>query len=333
VVNNDGSHETPPVGDGPQPSIPAMPSVPRGELYRGMPFLLLDVGGLRHSLGWQDHRKAGPSFVVARLSRLGTINVKGRFPLTEQGWANAWRALSGRDASAAAAVAAVLLKREAAGRKSAALAALDAESLVCLRRLKYNGGSGGVPLAKGQAYDLRFLGDRIMVSPPGLAEAIVELPYRDIETLEVGGPGRVDKPTGEVLAVTLAVGLLGAVLGLFVLGLLGFFLGALIFGLVGALVGAGAAKTETIVRIRGESAALYFVHTERRPEALRMQLSEPLRAIRIARGVQAGDADELAKLGSGSISDQLSKLASLLQQDLITRDEFEQLKARLIAKP
>jgi len=332
VVSNNGSHETRQVGADTQPSIPAMPSVPRGELYRGMPFLLLDAGGLRHNLGWQDDRNAGPSFVVVRLSPLGAVKVKERFPLTEQGWANAWRALSGRDASAAAAVAAALVKREAAGRKSATLAALDAESLVCLRRLRYNGGSG-VPLAKGHAYDLRFLGDRIMVLPPGVAEAIVELPYQDVETLEVGGPGRVDKPTGDVLAVTLAVGLLGAVLGLFVLGLLGFFLGALIFGLVGALLGAGAAKTETIVRIRGESASLYFLHTERRPEALRMQLSEPLRAIRIARGGQPGDADEQAKLGSGSISDQLSKLASLLQQDLITRDEFEQLKARLIANP
>jgi len=333
VVSHNGSQETPQVGADPQPSIPAMPSVPRGELYRGMPFLPLDAGDLRHNLGWQDDRNAGPSFVVVRLSRLGAVKVKERFPLTEQGWVGAWQALSGRDASAAAAVAAALAKREAAGRKSVALAALDAESLACLRRLRYNGGSDGVPLAKGQAYDVRFLGDRLMVLPPGLAEAIVELPYRDIETVEVGGPGRVDKPTGEVLAVTLAVGLLGAVLGLFVLGLLGFLLGALIFGLVGALLGAGAAKTETIVRIRGESAALYFLHTERRPEALRMQLSEPLRAIRVARGEQAGDSDELAKVGSGSISDQLSKLASLLQQDLITRDEFEQLKARLIANP
>ena len=32
------------------------------------------------------------------------------------------------------------------------------------------------------------------------------------------------------------------------------------------------------------------------------------------------------------IPDQLSKLASLLQQGMITRDEFEHLKAKLIAK-
>lgn len=33
-----------------------------------------------------------------------------------------------------------------------------------------------------------------------------------------------------------------------------------------------------------------------------------------------------------SSPDQLSKLAALLQQDLITRAEFENLKAKLIAK-
>jgi hypothetical protein len=35
---------------------------------------------------------------------------------------------------------------------------------------------------------------------------------------------------------------------------------------------------------------------------------------------------------SDSLTDQLGKLASLLQQDLITRDEFEHLKAKVIAQ-
>ena len=36
--------------------------------------------------------------MVARLSWSGRIKVTERFPLTEQGWASAWRVLAGRDA-------------------------------------------------------------------------------------------------------------------------------------------------------------------------------------------------------------------------------------------
>jgi hypothetical protein len=330
-VSHDGSQQAPQADAGPLPSVPAMPSVPLSQIYRGRPYLLLE-SGLRHSLGWQDDRKAGPSFIVARLPRLSSVKVTERFPLTEQGWASAWRALADLDGSAAAAIAAMLAKREPSRRAAAALAALDAESLYCLRRVICNGASGGVPLAKGQAYDLRFLGDRIIVCPPHSVDAIVEVQYRDVEAVEVGGPGEVSKSPGDVLVLILALGLLGALLGLFVLGLLGLLLGAVVFGLAGAMVGAGSTKIETIVQIRGKDAEFYFLHTEKRPDALRIELSEPLRAIGNARAAQAGDPDEPAGLASGSVPDQLSQLASLLQRALITRDEFEHLKAKLLAE-
>jgi hypothetical protein len=330
VVSHDGPQEAPSVSAGLLPSVPAMPSVSPVEVYRGIPNLLLG-SGLRHSLGWQDYRKAGPSFVVVRLGRLGRIKVTERFPLTEQGWASAWRALSDRDDGAATAIAAKLAEREARTRAAAALNALDAQSPRCLRRVIYNGGSAGVPLAKGQAYDVRFLGDRIMICARGSTEAIVEVPYRDVETVEVSGssPGRSH---GELLVLILALGLAGALLGLILLGLAGFLLGAVIFGLVGAMVGAAGSKIETIVRVRGQDTEFYFLHTETRPDVLRIALSEPLMAIERARAAQVGYSDESADLVSGSIPDQLSKLASLLEQGLITRDEFEHFKANLITK-
>jgi len=288
---------------------------------------------VRHSLGWRHDRKAGPSFVVARLSRLGTARVAEHFPLTEQGWASAWRALSNRDADAAAAIGAKLAAQEPARRAAADLAALDAESLRCLRRVIFKGGSGSEPLAKGRRYDLRFLSERITVCRPSAADAIVEVPYSDVETVEVGGPGQISMSPGAVLAVTLAFGLVGAVLGrLIIHRLLGLLLGAIILGLLGALLCASLTKIETIVRIRGADAELYFLHTAKGPDALRIELSEPIRAIGNSRAEQPEDSDQPEELSSESISDQLSKLASLLQQDLITRDEFEHLKAKLIAK-
>src|SRR5215813_8934492 len=91
------------------PSTPAMPTVSPADVYGGPPNLLL-LSGVQHSVGWQKHRKSGPSFVVARLGPSGKIMVTERFALTEEGWARAWQALTALDAPAAAAVAAKLAK-------------------------------------------------------------------------------------------------------------------------------------------------------------------------------------------------------------------------------
>jgi hypothetical protein len=308
-----------------------MPNVPPGSLYRGgRPYLLLDSGP-RHSLGWQDDRRAGPSFVVVRLTRLDAAKVRQRFPLTEQGWAAAWQALSGVDAGAAAAVAEKVAQLEAGGRAVAALGALEAESLRCLRSVTFNGGAGEAQLTRGQTYDLRFLADRLMVCLPRSAAVVVEVPYRDVETVEVSGssPG---KSPGELAVLVLGLGLLGALLGLVFLGLVGLLLGAVVFGLVGALVGAGSSKTETIVRIRARAGEFYFSLAGKPADAVRIELAEPLRAIENARPGHAPDPAQLTDLAPGSIPDQLTKLASLLQQSLITRDEFDDLKAQLIPK-
>jgi Short C-terminal domain len=331
VASNDGAQQMRPANAGSQDSVPAMPSVPPEQLFRGAPYTLLDFGA-RHSLGWQDDRKAGPSFVVVRLSRLGTPKVKERFPLTEQGWAKAWHRLCGLDTGAAAAIEARLARREAGSRARAALAALDAESLCCLPRVTFTGGSGGASLAKGQPYDVRLLGDRIMVCPQRSVNALIDVPYGDVETVEVSGP--VGKSAGEMLAWISGFGLLGAVLGFLLIRPrpLSLLLGAAVFGLVSGLVAAGSTKAETIVRICGQEAELYFLYTGKRPDAVRIELSEPLLAIRNASAAQAGGSNETAELTSGSIPDQLDKLASLLGQGLITREEFELLKAKLIAK-
>lgn len=332
-MSHDGPQEAPPVSDDPLQSAPAMPTVPQADLYPGTPNLLLS-SGLRHSLGWQDHRKTGPSFVVVRLGRFDKIKVTERFPLTEHGWADAWQALSGLDATAAAEIAAKLARKEAGRRATAALVALDSESLSWLRHVTFSGGSGGGPLVKGRAYDVRFLGDRIMVCPARSTDAIVEMSYRDVEAVEVSGasPG---KSPGELLVLILVLGLLGALLGLVLFGLVGFLLGALVFGMAGAVAGAASGKIETVVRLRGPDAEFYFLHAEKRPDVLRIELSKPLMAIKNARAAREGDSDEsaeLAELETRSVPDQLSKLASLLQQGLITRDEFEHLKAKLIAR-
>jgi hypothetical protein len=328
-VSQDGPQEASQVGTA-SASVPAMPRVPESDLYPGTPFLLVDYG-VRNGLGWQDNRTSGPSFVLTRTSRFGRVKVTERFPFTEQGWADAWRALVACDADAAAAAAARLARREGRSRAAAALKELDAGSLCLLRPAVFNGGSGEIPLSKGQPYDLRFLRDRVTVCPPRTPRVIFEMPYRELETVDVSGSNPA-MSSGELLALILILGLIGAVLGLLVLGVLGLFLGAIVFALLGAVVGSAWTRIETIVRIRGRDAEAYFLNIEKRQDALRIELSEPLRAIGKARAGDAGDPAEPADPEAGSIPDQLAKLAALLQQGLLTRDEFEHLKAKLIAQ-
>jgi hypothetical protein len=226
-----------------------------------------------------------------------------------------------------------LAKWEARSRAVLALTTLNAASLCSLRSVPFSGGSGSDPLVKGQHYDLRFLSDRIVVCPLGAADPIVEMLYREAEAVDISGSDSTKSGSDQQVVVVLVLALLGAVLGLLILGFLGFLLGALIFGLIGAMVGSSFSKVETTIRIRGREAEYYFVTTLKRPEALRMELSEALRAIDKARAARPVDPDDGADSASEPISEQLSRLASLLQQGMITRDEFEHLKARLIAQP
>jgi Short C-terminal domain len=329
AVSNGGFEQAPRADGGIPPSIPAMPTVPADKLYRGTPDLLLDYG-VKHSLGWQDYRRVGPSFVMVRLGWSRTA-VKARFPLTEQGWESAWQALSSADPSAAEAVAAKLAAQAARDSAAAAQAALDHDSLCHLRRVTFKGGSGGVPLAKDQPYELRFLGDCITVSPPGRLDALLEIPYRDVDTVEVIGPGGVSKPLSEVLVLILGLGLLGAVLGLIIFGLVGLFLGAVLLGLIGAMAGSASLRVETIVRIHDHDADLYFLSMGKEPDALRIELSPALAAIEAARVAPPDHAPVSAIPPTRSIPDELGKLASLLDDGAITRAEFEHLKAKLIA--
>lgn len=332
-MNHDDSLEPLQVSADEAAAAPDMPIVPTNDLFRGRPMLLLN-DGFQHSLGWQD-RKSGPAFVLARLRQYGSFRVIRRYPFDEPGWASAWQELSDLDPRAAAATAARLAAKDAASRAVAALTTLDAESAYCLRRVTFTGGTAGLRLTKGRAYDVRFLADRLMICLPSSTASLIEVPFRDVETLEVGGPGQVSMPTAEVLAIVLGLGLLGALLGLVVHRLLGLLLGGVILGLIGALIAVGSTKTETTIRLRAGDSEFYFLLSQKSPDAMRAELSQPITAISNARAAQAGKAAAAGEPASApeSVAGQLSKLADLLRQGLITRDEFDHLKARLIAQP
>jgi hypothetical protein len=287
-------------------SVPAMPVVPATDLYRGSPYLLVQFGQ-RYSIGWQEARKDGPCFVIARISRLDTAKVVDRFPMTEAGWAKAWRALVRLDADAARASAARLAALAAAQQALTELAELNAASVSYLPGVLFLGGyAPAAELAAGGRYDLRFLDDRLAVLLAGRVDALFEVPYRDIEMIDIGGPGLVKRwSPGEQAGLALVLGLPGAVLG-------------------------SETKIQTIVRINTAERELFFLNTQKLADALRIELSVPLKAIRDARA--AVTPDQSGTAAPESITDQLTRLASMLEAGLLTRTEFDHLKAKLIAE-
>ena len=288
-------------------SVPAMPAVPAADLYRGTPYLLVQFGQ-RYSIGWQDARKNGPSFVIARISRLDTAKVVDRFPMTEAGWAKAWRALVRLDSDAARASAERLAVRAAAQRAVAELAQLNEASVGYVPGVLFLGGyAPAAELAVGTRYDLRFLDDRLALYLLGRVDALVELAYSDVEVVDVGGPGLVQRWSP------------GAQAGM-----------ALVLGLPGVLLGLSETKVQTIVRINTADSELFFLSSQKQPGALRIELSVALKAIRDARTAASRDDSETA--APESITDQLTRLASMLEAGLLTRQEFDHLKARLIAQ-
>jgi len=107
--------------------------VDRRKLSR-YPLLWVDSGELRHGIGWQRRpaSEGGACFALVRLSDLVGIKAIERFPLTEDGWARAWRSLVQRDPASAQAILRILARRDSDTSNKAELARLDAESITVL---------------------------------------------------------------------------------------------------------------------------------------------------------------------------------------------------------
>lgn len=290
-------------------AVPAAPVVKPEELWLDAPKVLVDGG--RYAVGWQrwPEKKGGPSYVTVRRSALGTLKVVERYPLTDEGWTQAWHAFVKFEPAMAEKVRAVLAHSAEADSGFAERKKLDARSLAYLPQVIFVGGyvSGG-ELAAGQPYELRFLEDRLSVFRHGSLDPVAEFSYADVQAVGVAGPGRVRKwSPGQQAMLTAA------------------------FGYTGALVAYGSTRIKTFVRIQTKDSELFFLHTTLLPDDLRIHLSRGICAVREAQASIASAADNRAQPGAAPLVDELSRLASLLDSGLLTREEFDQLKAKLIA--
>jgi hypothetical protein len=305
--------------------MPAMPVILPNERVPGALHPLLD--GISPTLGWEFRppAKGGPAFVIVRRTGLGSLKVVDSFPLTEHGWARAWRSLVRQNPAAVPQILARLGAREAditrlrtRDADSREAAELEARALVSLREVAYLGGH--IPeaaITPGRLYDVLFLEDRLVVIAYRQAKVLAEVPYSHVEDVEIGGPGLVK--TGGGFAGG-GFGVSGAVEGMAIAAVLNTL--------------TTRTSVKTIVRIQGTSCELFLLHTKFTPEQLRIAMSRPLGAIRSARATQApGGGTQHAPVAAPSPVQELTKLADMLEKGLLTREEFDMMKAKLLGPP
>ena len=139
------------------------------------------------------------------------------------------------------------------------------------------------------------------------------VPYSEIEDIEIGGPGIVRTGAGFVGG---GFGATGAIEGI---------------GIASILNGlASRTSIETILRIQGTGFEIFLFYAKATPEQLRIELSRPLAAFRSVRASHAvGAAPDQVSSKSTSPVDELIKLADMLEKGLLTRNEFDLMKAKI----
>jgi hypothetical protein len=298
-----------------------MPVIGPSEQDRTSPYPLLD--GLSPTIGWYfpRHAEGSPVYVILRRSALGSLKVVERFPLTEDGWAKAWQSFAQQNPAAVPKVLTTLAAREAdaarLSRESREANELDALTLVSLPGVAYLGGHvSATGIFAGQRYDARFLEDRLLIVPCRQADGLAEVPYIEIEDVEIGGPGLVKTGGGFVGG---GFGVQGAAEGM----------------AIATVLNALTTRTSitTIVRIQGIHCELFLLHTKATPAQLRIELSRPLAAIRSTqRASSVGMNQPSVTATPPSPVEELSKLADMLEKGLLTREEFELMKAKLLGR-
>jgi hypothetical protein len=263
--------------------------------------------GHRPSIGWQyrSEAKGGPCYLVGRATVMRDRKILKRFPFTDYGWEQAWRFLAGYDAVQAERVRAELDQREAVDRRAVQLADLDARAMAIVPAVKLIGGyAPDIEIVPDAYYDIRFLSEQLTVTLAGTTEILLDVLYGEVEDVDIGGPGEVSRwSTAQQAELWLG------------------------FGLLGRLMAYGDTTIKTIIRVRAVGGELYFLCDTVTPDDLRVRLSRPLLAVRAAKSPASVSSPPRAAV----VVNELSRLASLLSDGLLSQEEYERLKAQLIA--
>ena len=167
-------------------------------------------------------------------------------------------------------------------------------------------GGHGLPPQAGQSWNLIFSQGRLHLVR-GLV--IADVAYADVVALEIGGPGAQRRGGGFFAG---GFGVTGAAEGMLVAAALSLL--------------TTSTAVSTVVCLMTSSAELFLHTSSETPDDLRMRLSPVFSVLRQQETAQAAAQGN----GGGSVVERLAKLASLLEKDLISREEFDRLKADLL---
>lgn len=295
-MNDSGQHDTGEVapGEAADQRIPDSPRVTEGQtegLY------ITHYGGGMYSLGWSAGSKRRPGerrYVICK----GTSKIVEVFPYDADGWRLAWSRFSSLEPRAET------IERERSGRsyRPLTLATLEDYRSARIQRCVLLGGYG-YPLVPNVVYEIDFDEDFVSISDV----VALTIPYKGVTALEIGGKG----------AVTMGGRFFGG----------GFGVGGAIEGMaLSTILNALTTRTTvtTLIRLTTDTGDLIFHHDVETPDSLRIRLMPVFGKIK-----QVKETNSAVVSAPDSV-DRLVKLAELLDRGLLTQQEFDQAKAKLL---
>lgn len=276
--------------------------------------------GPQRALGMRIGRRGKGHYVLASNWSDAGRNAR-RFPLSEDGWQQAWQAFAAEDPAGAAAYGESLRARGQLAlldERNSELARQGAERLRHLPRLADVSGCtliGGYRyegLRPDNSYNLYFVDDRVLLTPFATTAVVAEIEYAETLALRVDGPG----------AITQGGGFIGG----------GFGFGGAAEGMViASVLNRLTTRTtiQTLIEVQDRTRDFIFFYDKETPQQLRLRV-RPVEA----RLRQTADERERQRLSPQATFpdpvERLERLAQLHKQGALTDDEFESAKRDLL---
>jgi putative oligomerization/nucleic acid binding protein len=315
--------------------FPPYPAISPSDLKQILRRMYFEVN-CKYYIRYKDQSRQGDAgLVVARISVLNVEKVVSqRFPYTEEGWFSAWRTLAIIDHGDFERLREGLYldSRKYGDRTERQDSHQEPKKsspvLLLLADLTFlNGYTPCASLMAGSTYDLIFTNDSLQVFDAGAQQrALAKLNYNTFIDVQATGPGLIKStnpfvdPAGKIIGAAIRntqPGISGDVLN-----------GAVN---VAVEVTKNRSKIKTILFAQTTDSELFFLYTKTTPDQLRIDLSPTLGRIRKTLASARINRQSEDGPDATSIVKQLMDASLLLDRGLITRDEFEQLKAQLLS--
>ncbi len=271
--------------------------------------------------GWTETTETSPGqFQLAKMTFTGGIKPVERWPLSDEGWREAWAFLTEHQPELADAVRTVWVKetatREYAAHRAQLEAALAQEGVLdrlpsCVLLGGYGYTDGATP---GAHVDLHFTNWGIWMTYAGEVSPLLRCSYETVDALQLEG-GAVRKGGGYVGG---GFGVLGAAEGMAIAGLLNTL--------------TASTKIQTTIRVESKAAEVFLFTDIATPQQLTMRLAQARGRIRDS-ALTATPPPASASPEHLDVTDRLLRLGEMLDKGQLTTDEFAQAKARLLGSP